>query len=73
MLTFLDIMWRCSVGGAFLLVLMGTLLWIGGAFKVELLWVWRDLWIGVFASKEGPVYVCLLPTVVVKITPMGHP
>ena len=37
--------------------------------KVQLQWKWYDLWIGVFIDTKGKaVYVCPLPTVVIKVS-----
>ena len=34
---------------------------------IELKWEPRDLWIGVFVGVDA-VYICLLPTIVIKLT-----
>lgn len=36
--------------------------------RVEIYCEPRDLWIGVFVAKRGPVYVCPLPCVVIRIS-----
>jgi hypothetical protein len=72
MLTLWDVLWKSGVGALIMTPLFIFVGWMSGSFEIELTWVWRDLWVGVFASKEGPVYVCLIPTVVLKITPTRH-
>ena len=34
---------------------------------IELKWEPRDLWVGVYVGEDA-VYICLLPTIVIKIS-----
>ena len=71
--TLSDLLIKCGCGSAFIIAVVFAMLWIGGELRVQLLWVWRDLWVGVFVSEKGVTYICLLPTVVIKITPTRRP
>jgi hypothetical protein len=47
--------------------------WYFGFLSIELQWKWYDLWVGVFIdTKSRIVYICLLPTIVVKISELQN-
>ncbi len=36
--------------------------------KIKIFFAWYDFWVGIYyAQKERAIYVCLIPTVVIKL------
>ena len=36
--------------------------------RLEIYFEPRDIWIGAYVAKDGPIYICLLPCLVIRIS-----